>query len=112
MRLQVVRALLSEDRWFETVKYTIALTKLLSYFFEVNCARKVKADKEVTKRNTKTLSLSKYQFSAHVQKKEKVHYNYMQRESIKVVDGGNRSVFSGNHLPIHHLVVEGHHAEI
>ena len=89
MRLQVVKALLSEDRWFEAVKYTIALTKLLSHFFEANRARKVKADKEVTRRNTKILSLSKYQFGAHVQKKKKVHYNYMQRESIKVVDGGN-----------------------
>ena len=45
-----------EDRWLEAVKYTIALTKLLSYFFEVNRARKDKADKEVTRRNAKTLS--------------------------------------------------------
>ena len=44
--------------------------------------------------------------------KEKVHYNHMKGKSIKVVDGGNQSVFSGNNLPIHHLVVEGHHAEI
>ena len=81
MRLQVVKALFSEDRWFETVKYTIVLTKLLSYFFEVNCARKVKADKEVTRRSTKTLSLSKCQFRAHVQKKKKVHYNCMKEKA-------------------------------
>ena len=72
LRLQVVKALLSEDRWFETVKYTSALTKLLSYFFEVNCAKKVKADKEVTRRNTRTLSLSKYQIQGTCTEKEKV----------------------------------------
>ena len=36
----------------------------------------------------------------------------MKGESIKVVDGGNQSVFSRNNLPIHHLVVEGHHGKI
>ena len=76
-------------KWFEAVKYMIALTKLLSHFSKVNHARKVKADQEVTKRNTKVLSLSKYQFGAHIQKKKKVYCNYIQRESIKVVDGGN-----------------------
>ena len=88
LRLQVVKALLSEDRWFETVKYTSALTKLLSYFFEVNCAKKVKADKEVTRRNTRTLSLSKYQIQGTCTEKEKVHYNNVKGESIKVVDEG------------------------
>ena len=58
-------------KWFEAVKYMIALTKLLSHFFEVNRARKVKADKEVTRKNTKVLSLSKYQFGAHIQKRKK-----------------------------------------
>ena len=63
-------------------------TKSLSHFSEANHARKVKADKEVAGRDTKAISLSKYQFGVHKQKKEKVHYK-IQRESIKVVDGGN-----------------------
>ena len=58
-------------KWFEAVKYKIVPTKSLSHFFEVNHARKVKADKEVTRRNAKVISLSKYQFGAHIQKKEK-----------------------------------------
>ena len=58
-------------KWFEAVKYMIALMKLLSHFFEVNCARKVKAAKEVTRRNAKVLTLSKYQFGVHKQKKKK-----------------------------------------
>ena len=66
----------------------IALMKLLSHFSEVNHARKVKAGKEVTGRNTTAISLSIYQFGVHKQEKKKVHYK-IQRESIKVVDGGN-----------------------
>ena len=49
-------------KWFETVKYKSIPMKLLSHFAEVNCAREVKAAKEVTRRNTKAISLSKYQF--------------------------------------------------
>ena len=75
-------------KWFETVKYKIVPTKLLSHSSEVNCAREVEAGKEVTGRNTKAISLSKYQFGVHKQEKKKVHYK-IQRESIKVVDGGN-----------------------
>ena len=70
------------------VKYKIVPTKSLSHFFEANYARKVKADKGVAGRNTKAISLSKYQFGVHKQEKKKVHYK-IQRESIKVVDGGN-----------------------
>ena len=58
-------------KWFEAVKYKIVPTKSLSHFFEVNCARKVKAVKEVTRRNAKVLTLSKYQFGVHKQKKKK-----------------------------------------
>ena len=74
-------------KWFETVKYKIVPTKLLSYFSEVNCAREVKAAKEVTRGNTKAISLSKYQFGVRKQKKKKVHYK-IQRKSIRVVDEG------------------------
>ena len=49
-------------KWFETVKYKIVPTKLLSHFSEVNCAREVKTAKEVTRGNAKAISLSKYQF--------------------------------------------------
>ena len=75
-------------KWLEAVKYKIVPTKSLSHFLEVNHARKVKAGKEVTGRNTKAISLSKYQFGVRKQKKKKVHYK-IQRESIEVVDGGN-----------------------
>ena len=44
-------------KWLEAVKCMIALMKLLSHFSEVNRARKVKAAKEVTRRNAKVFAI-------------------------------------------------------
>ena len=58
LRLQVVKSdYYSKLKRFETVKYKIVPTKLLSHFSKVNCAREVKAAKEDIRGNAKTLSL-------------------------------------------------------
>ena len=47
LKLRVVKALLFESRWFEAVKYTIALTKLLSYFLKKFVQGKLKQPKKL-----------------------------------------------------------------
>ena len=78
-------------KWFETVKYKIVPTKLLSHFSEVNCTREAKAAKEVTRGNANVISLSKYQVQNTYTEKEDMKFitNYMQREGIKAVDERN-----------------------
>ena len=70
-------------KWFEAVKYKIVPTNSLSHFFEVNRARKVEAVKEVTGRNTKVISLSKYQFGHIYRKREKVYYKLHTKKKHK-----------------------------
>ena len=70
-------------KWFEAVKYKIVPTKSLSHFSKVNRARKVEAVKEVTGRNTKVISLSKYQFEHIYRKREKVYYKLHTKKKHK-----------------------------
>ena len=70
-------------KWFKRIKYKIVPTKSISHFSEVNRARKVEADKEVTRRNTKVISLSKCQFGHIYRKREKVYYKLHTKKKHK-----------------------------
>ena len=69
----------SKLRWFETAKYKIVPTRLLSYFFEVNHARKVKGRRRGYKKNAKVISLSKVSAQKYMYKKIRVYYRIIYK---------------------------------